>query len=87
MKITKVNRLKAYGRDEKWPGDDPGMRTSLESVAQYERLKAGEIDWTDHQKNLIKTIEIPIELFYALMERDKLCDWLEKYLKENQENK
>ena len=40
------------------------------TAEQYESLKAGEIDWKDYQKKIMKSVEIPVDLFYRLMKLD-----------------
>jgi len=63
------NRKKAFGSKA-----DPGLRGIIETIPQYEHVKKGDIDWKDYVKENLKTVEIPVELFFKLMEQDKMYD-------------
>ena len=45
-------------------------RGVLETEEQYEKLKAGKIDWKDYEKNKMKSVAIPVEVFYRLLKLD-----------------
>ena len=56
--------------------DEKGFKGKIESIDMYERLKKGEVGWNDNVKAKLKTVEIPAELFFRLMELD--CDIMDK---------
>jgi hypothetical protein len=47
-----------------------GYRGKIESLDMYEQLKEGKISWKDNVRSKLKSIEIPTELFFRLMELD-----------------
>ena len=60
----KAKQPKAYQENK-------GYKGKLETIEIYEQLKKGEVDWKNNIKAKIKTVEIPAELFFRLMELDR----------------
>jgi hypothetical protein len=65
----KANYLKTHGEFGK--RDTKGI---VESLDMYDKLKKGEVDWKDHVKPNLKSITIPAELFFRLMEQDIMLE-------------
>ena len=48
-----------------------GFIGQITDEAAYEGVKAGTLDWKPHVKAKMESIQIPVSLFYRLMELDK----------------
>lgn len=59
-------------------GTHRGYIGSIPDENTYAELKRGEIDWKEHIKNHMDTIQIPKELFYRLMALDIYLDELNR---------
>lgn len=51
--------------------DRSGFVGQITDEAAYEGVKAGTLDWKPHVKAKMESIQIPVDLFYRLMELDK----------------
>ena len=51
--------------------DRTGFIGQITDVAAYEGVKDGTLDWKPHVKAKMESIQIPVSLFYRLMELDK----------------
>lgn len=51
--------------------DRTGFIGQITDEAAYEGVKAGTLDWKPHVKAKMESIQIPVSLFYRLMELDK----------------
>jgi hypothetical protein len=51
--------------------DRTGFIGQISDEADYEGVKAGTLDWKPHVKAKMESIQIPVSLFYRLMELDK----------------
>jgi hypothetical protein len=48
-----------------------GFVGQITDEAAYEGVKTGTLDWKPHVKAKMESIQIPVSLFYRLMELDK----------------
>lgn len=51
--------------------DRTGFIGQITDDAAYEGVKAGTLDWKPHVKAKMDSVQIPVSLFYRLMELDK----------------
>lgn len=51
--------------------DRTGFIGQITDEAAYDGVKAGTLDWKPHVKAKMECIQIPVSLFYRLMELDK----------------
>lgn len=51
--------------------DRTGFVGQITDEAAYEGVKTGALDWKPHVKAKMESIQIPVSLFYRLMELDK----------------
>lgn len=51
--------------------DRSGFVGQIRDEQEYEGLKSGSLDWKPHVKAKMGCIQIPVDLFYRLMELDK----------------
>lgn len=54
--------------------DRRGFIGQITDEVAYEGVKSGALDWKPHVKAKLDCIQIPVDLFYRLMELDKSSD-------------
>lgn len=51
-----------------------GYRGQVRTAEEFEQLVKGEIDWKDHIKPQLRSVEIPAEVFFKLLEKERNND-------------
>lgn len=51
--------------------DRSGFIGQITDEAAYEGVKSGALDWKPHIKAKMDSVQIPVDLFYRLMELDR----------------